>query len=148
MSVLSFLGDLISPITSLIDSLVTTDEDKGKLRNALASIENGMKAKVLDYETRLAEYRANIIIAEAKGKSWLQRNWRPALMAVFGLIIANNYILAPYLEAMFGWKVVLTMPDPLWDLLKIGVGGYIVSRGGEKITKIIKSNGSSSNVHE
>jgi len=146
MAIFDFLGDLVKPITELIDNLTTTDEEKAQLNNALVSIENTMKSKVIDYETKLAEYQSKVIIAEAKGKSWLQRNWRPSLMAIFGLIVFNNYILAPYLGAMFNWSVVLPLPDQLWDLLKIGVGGYIIGRSGEKITKIYKSNGQSSDV--
>ena len=140
MGIFDFLGGLVKPVTDLIDSLVTTDEEKDKLKNAFTSIENDMKAKIIDYETKLAQYQSDIIIAEAKGQSWLQRNWGPCLMASFGLIIFNNYILSPYLGAMFGWNVVLDMPSELWDLLKIGVGGYIVGRSTEKGLKIWKGN--------
>lgn len=146
MGVFDFLGNLVKPITGLINDLVTTDEDRAKISQALLVVENEMKAKVLDYEERLARYQSEIIIAEAKGKSWLQRNWRPGLMAIFGTIIANNYIIAPYVGAIFGVELVLEMPADLWDLLKIGVGGYIVGRSGEKIIKTVKSKGTSSDA--
>jgi hypothetical protein len=29
------------------------------------------------------------------------------------------------------------MPSDMWDVLKLGVGGYIVGRSGEKITETI-----------
>jgi hypothetical protein len=56
-------------------------------------------------------------------------------MLVFTAIVANNYILAPYLQAMFGWSVSLEMPEQLWNLLSIGIGGYIFGRSGEKAVK-------------
>jgi hypothetical protein len=31
--------------------------------------------------------------------------------------------------------VILELPQDLYDLMKIGVGGYIVGRSGEKIVK-------------
>ena len=47
-------------------------------------------------------------------------------------IIANNYVLYPYMRAIFGWGVALDLPEALWELLKIGVGGYVVGRSVEK----------------
>lgn len=74
----------------------------------------------------------NIIIAEVQGESWLQRNWRPLLMLTGIGIIANNYVLYPYLRLVFTSAPLLEMPDALWELLKIGVGGYVVGRTVEK----------------
>ncbi|MBL4613753.1 MAG: hypothetical protein JKY27_02605, partial [Magnetovibrio sp.] len=76
------------------------------------------------------ESAAKIIVAEAQGDSWLQRNWRPLLMVLFGIIIANNYILVP----IFGTPAADIPPD-MWDLLKLGVGGYVVGRTAEKSLK-------------
>ncbi len=73
-----------------------------------------------------------VILAEAQGQSWLQRNWRPLLMLTCITIIANNYVLYPYMRAIFGWGVALDLPEALWELLKIGVGGYVVGRSVEK----------------
>jgi hypothetical protein len=73
-----------------------------------------------------------VITAEANSKFALTAMWRPILMMVFTAIIANNYILAPYLHAMFGWAVTLDLPPQMWDLLKLGIGGYVVGRSAEK----------------
>jgi len=89
-------------------------------------------------ESEVISYKKDIIVAEAKGESWLQRNWRPMLMCAFGLIIVNNYILFPYIQ-LFGFKaVVLEMPEKLWNLLTLGVGGYVVGRSVEKGVKAWK----------
>ena len=86
-------------------------------------------------EVAVKELQASVIIAEAKGQSWLQRNWRPLLMAMFGIIIANNYIMFPYIELLFGkqYAVKLAIPENMWSLLKLGVSGYIIGRSAEKI---------------
>lgn len=95
------------------------------------------------------QMRVQIIIAEAQSQSWLARNWRPMLMTIFMAIIANNYILAPYFQAMFSWHVSLDLPPQMWDLLKIGLGGYIVGRSVEKVASnylAAKSNTSAPNA--
>jgi hypothetical protein len=84
------------------------------------------------------ETAAKVIIAESKAGG-LAANWRPITMLTFVAIIANNYILAPYLEAMFGWNVVLDPPPDLWDVIKIGLGGYVVGRSAEKGIKAWKN---------
>jgi hypothetical protein len=33
------------------------------------------------------------------------------------------------------FSVELSIPDPMWNLLTIGVGGYIAGRSGEKIAE-------------
>lgn len=91
------------------------------------------KAAEVSAQLTQLQLRTQIIVAEANSQSWLARNWRPMLMTIFMAIIANNYILAPYLQAMFSWHVALDLPPQMWDLLKIGLGGYIVGRSVEKV---------------
>ena len=61
------------------------------------------------------------------------------LMYEIMTMLGINYIIIPILGWM-GLKLTpLVIPDQLWVLLTIGVNGYIVSRGVEKvITKIKK----------
>lgn len=135
---ISLITDGIKAIGSIFDNVSTTDEERLEIKNKLEVIKNDMTGKLLTYQAEVTKYQSEVIIAEAKGESWLQRNWRPSLMAIFGLIVANNYILAPYLDAMFDWTVVLEIPDQLWGLLKLGVGGYIGGRSIEKGIKLWK----------
>jgi len=39
----------------------------------------------------------------------------------------------PFANLIFGTAVELTIPDPMWNLLTIGVGGYIAGRSAEKV---------------
>jgi len=105
-----------------------------------------LDSKLIELETTLAqlkvktdELRHNIIVAEIKSQSWLARNWRPILMLTIIAIVANNYIIFPYANLFTEKVVMLTLPDHLWSLLKIGVGGYIVGRSAEQVAKTIKS---------
>jgi len=109
-------------------------EDKDKANELIASLHE----KLLLSEDKALEEKAKIILAEAQGESWLQRNWRPILMLTIVAIVANNYILVPWLSLFTKKVVILSLPDRLWDLMVLGVGGYIAGRSGEKIARIIK----------
>ncbi|MTI10268.1 3TM-type holin [Curvivirga aplysinae] len=115
---------LLSALTPLIggvlDRVIPDQVERDKVRLEL-------ETALLSHAADIEKAAASVVIAEAKGESWLQRNWRPMLMVLFGYIVAHNYVIAP----VFGVASVV-MPDHLWELLKIGVGGYIVSRGAEK----------------
>jgi hypothetical protein len=94
--------------------------------------------KLNEAELVLKQAQSKIIEAEAKSEHWITSAWRPITMLVFVFIIANNYILVPYFQA-FGLKVPsLELNQQMWELLKIGIGGYIVGRSAEKITKQLK----------
>ena len=77
----------------------------------------------------------DVITAEAKSEGILARNWRPITMLCFVAIITNNYILAPYLSLFGVPDVTLEIPDNMWNLLSLGIGGYMASRGAEKVTR-------------
>jgi hypothetical protein len=74
-----------------------------------------------------------IIVAEANSEHKLAAIWRPVIMLMFGFIIFNNYILYPYLSLFFERAPVLKIPIDLWQVIKIGLGGYVIGRSGEKI---------------
>ena len=85
---------------------------------------------------------AGIVTAEASSDHWLAANWRPITMLTFVFIIANNYILYPYLALFFDEAPKLEIPPDMWSLLKIGLGGYVVGRSVEKaVTGLKKPNG-------
>lgn len=98
----------------------------------LAKIAQSGMAAQLAYAQNQDTQGAQTVRAEIAADSWITRNWRPLLMLLFGGIVANNYVIAPYVQAIAHTSVSLPMPQDLWDLLKIGIGGYIVSRGAEK----------------
>ena len=59
-------------------------------------------------------------------------------MFMFGFIVFNNFILYPYASLFTDKAVMLDTPQDLWDLIKIGLGGYVVGRSGEKIATVLK----------
>ena len=119
---------LIEAGLRIIDKIIPDPEAKAEATRKLLEIQQAGE---------LAEVEAamNVVVAEAKSEHALTSQWRPITMLAFTAIVANNYIIAPYLAAIFGWSVTLEMPDQLWNLLSIGIGGYVVGRSSEKAIK-------------
>ena len=138
---LPIIGDLINAGTNLIKSYFPPDlspEQKAKLEQGLAEAQNQLTNSVIKYHENEIEQKASIIRAEAQGDSWIQKSWRPITMLVFVFIIANNYILFPYISLFGGKATTLAIPPDMWSLLKIGLSGYVVGRSVEKSIKAYK----------
>ncbi|WP_053228477.1 3TM-type holin [Spirochaeta cellobiosiphila] len=138
MNVLDAIGGLFQPACDLIDDIHTSGEEKLTLQNQLESIKMGIQSQMLSYEAEVLKAQRDVLVAEAQGQSWIQRNWRPCLMMVIIAIIGNNYVLLPYLSLVLGKAPKMEMPPELFNLLSIGVGGYVVGRSGEKIALNLK----------
>jgi hypothetical protein len=117
-----FGGNVLKSISGIIDDLFTSDEERLEAKQKIFKV---LKEK----ENELQQMQTDVIIAEAKG-NWLQKSWRPILMLSFGFIVIYCKFIAPVLG--------LTIPDleiEFWELLKIGIGGYVVGRSAEKMMK-------------
>jgi hypothetical protein len=77
--------------------------------------------------------RVDIIKTEAASEHWLAANWRPILMLTFGALIVARW---------FGWAAPnLSEAEyiKLWDIVQLGLGGYVMGRSAEKIVPAIAS---------
>ncbi len=97
---------------------VSEDEILEKLDNP--EIVKGLKELEVKEISLYVEEGAKTIRTEIQSDSWLAKNWRPLLMLLFGIIIANNYIIYPYLSLFFDKAPILKIPPDMWQLLKIG----------------------------
>lgn len=117
------LGDVGGIFTSLREAITGEKiTDPQKLLEDIAKL-----------ETTFLEVKGKIIVAEAQSEHPITSMWRPITMLTFVFIIANNYIFAPYLSALFSVELpTLELTQDMWELIKIGLGGYVLSRGVEK----------------
>lgn len=127
------IGDLIDKVGVVVDRFVTTGDDKLKAQFELVKLERDFQMQVMQLDQQWAATQADVIKSEANSQSWLARNWRPILMLVFTYIVAHNFVFAPVLSAFTTKIQPVPLPPEMWDLLKIGMGGYIVGRSVEKI---------------
>lgn len=130
-----FVSGIFSPAADLIDEVHTSDEERMKLRNALAEIEHETQQKMIEYETTVAELQAKLMetsskvaIAESKSDSAFTRLYRP-------LIITGMFIL--FCLNSFGILTV-ALPDMFIQVFGAAFGVLTVGRSVEKIKRIGK----------
>ena len=71
--------------------------------------------------------QAQIVQAEAQSQNWLASSWRPITMLTFVVLIVARW---------FGWAAPnLSEAEyiKLWDIVQLGLGGYVIGRSVEKI---------------
>ena len=122
---------LLAAGTTIVNKLFPDPLERAKAQATLIELQQAGELKEL-------ESAMNVIVAEAKSEHWIVAAWRPITMLTFTAIVANNFILYPYLSLFWTAAPVLTLPPDLWGLMKIGLGGYVVGRSAEKIIKIGK----------
>lgn len=121
-----FSGNVIGEIGKVIDNLFTSEEERLKAKNEIFKV-------LKEQQLELQKLQTSIILAEANG-NWLQRSWRPILMLAFGFIVIYVKFIAPLFDLP-----IPELENEFWNLLQIGIGGYVVGRSGEKMIKTYSS---------
>lgn len=134
---LSGVGTLVKDIKQVITGEINPDI-RAELDSKLAELTFALQLAHDQYDSDVIKNQGAIILAEARNESWLTRNWRPLLMINIIIIIANNYIISPYLSLFNLHVLTLELPDKLWNLMTLGVSGYVAGRSIEKGVKMWK----------
>lgn len=121
MNIFKTITDGLGKLFGLVDDLHTSDEEKLTLKQGLLTIQAGLLTQALDLEKSVTEAKASIVEAEAKSEGWLTRSWRPLTALSFAAIVVYAFITGA------------EIPQPMWTTLQIMIGGYVTSRGAEKI---------------
>jgi len=116
---------------NIIDSISGAIEKTGEAFDKNFTSKEEVLEKVSLAQKHLLEVKQSIILAEANG-SKMQRNWRPFLMYLFGIIIAYNALIAPILFNIWGIPKPELTPE-FWEVLQVSIGGYVIGRTGEKV---------------
>jgi len=82
---------------------------------------------VMAQGSTIIKLAADNVKAEIASKHWLAANWRPISMLTFLFLVVCD---------SFNWLPNRLAPD-MWDLLKIGMGGYVGGRTVEKVAPMI-----------
>lgn len=108
--------NLVSAVGEIVDRLTLPGREKKQLETDILQL-------LIAVEEKTITEQAAAIREEARG-NWLQRSWRPIVMLVLTLIIlAGTFLNLP----------ILADTSRFWDLLEIGLGGYIIGRGSEQL---------------
>ena len=122
-----FTGGLVKEVGNVIDKLFTSEEERLKAKNEIFKV-------LQEQQLELQKLQTEIIVTEANG-NWLQRSWRQILMLAFGFIVIYVKFIAP----LFSLPIP-PLEDEFWNLLQLGIGGYVVGRSVEKVAKNITIN--------
>lgn len=92
-----------------------------------AKAQQDMMMALLSQQSALNAAAGDIIKAEAQSEHWLAACWRPVLMLTFGALIVARWL---------GWSapgIAEAEVLKLWDIVQLGLGGYVIGRSVEKI---------------
>ncbi len=108
--------NLVSAVGDIVNRLTLPGREKKQLETDILRL-------LIAVEEKTISEQAAAIREEARG-NWPQRSWRPIVMLVFTVIVlAGTFLNLP----------ILSDTSRFWDLLEIGLGGYIIGRGGEQL---------------
>ena len=111
------LQNVIREIGDIVNRLSVSSREKQKIQEEIQSL-------VYRYKSELVREQSAAVGDEMRG-NWLQRSWRPMVMLVLTLLV----VLGVFTESS-----MLSDTSRFWDLLEIGIGGYVMGRSGETIT--------------
>lgn len=136
MGILDFFSGLIKPAFDLVDDLVTTDEERMKLKNKLMEIQNQANEKLLEYESKVVEAKSKIMVAELQQGDNYTKRARPTVLYGGLIILLLNYVILPWI-AYFTGKVIpsINLPDMFWVAWGGTASVYTFSRTKEKINR-------------
>ncbi len=97
--------------------------DPAEAAKAQAELNNALMANA----AKIEEAAASIIADEAKSEHWLASSWRPMVMLTFTALIVARWL--GYSAPGISEAEVLK----LWDIVQLGLGGYVIGRSAEKI---------------
>ena len=101
--------------------------DPAEAAKAEAELNRQLMARAGEIE----QAAAGIVKTEAASAHWLAANWRPITMLTFvGLIVARWFgFSAPGLSEAEALA--------LWDIVQLGLGGYVIGRTVEKVAPVV-----------
>lgn len=121
------ISEAIKAVGDVVDNVVTNDEERQKAKKELTEV-------VTKFTTDIAASQAEVLKVELSG-NWLQRSWRPVIMLAFGFIVLYEFFFARVFNLPLSG-----LPDRFFDLLEIGLGGYVIGRSVEKVVESVAGN--------
>ncbi|PCJ17835.1 MAG: hypothetical protein COB02_12260 [Candidatus Cloacimonadota bacterium] len=131
MNLLKILGgDFVGKIIDKVAPDKISQEERMKLNQAF-------ELQVMANESKVEEYRRDMIVADSKSEDSYVSRARPTLFYIFYFVIIFNYILVPLLQIFKGnhLLVPLQLPSELWNMFTAGYLGYSGFRTFDKHSK-------------
>lgn len=111
--------EAVTAVGNVVDTLSVSDSEKSEAKARITSIVQSSLVNV-------ARTQAEVLQAEMKGNV-LQKSWRPLVMLTFTLLLVIRW------TGLSSHEISIELELQLMELLKFGMGGYIVGRSVEKV---------------
>ena len=125
---MNIIGQLIGPVTGLLDQFIEDKDQKAKLAHEIAVMSD-------KHSQEIALQQIEVLKADAKG-TWFQSSWRPLAGYVCVLGLAINFLVAP-VAAGFGVEIPQADAGVMMPLL-LGMLGLSGGRSFERIKGVDK----------
>lgn len=148
MPLLAILGPMLM---SLIESWFSDSKQAASAKTQLQQVldtalkiheqneQTRTQAGVLEAQTDTANAQANVLLGQETGNT-LQRDWIPILMYMCTAIVAGVMIFLPILHFFVPVIPLAAVPDQVWTLMEICLGGMVGIHGINKIADTIFNN--------
>lgn len=140
---MSLIGDL-SGIGTIVETIGKVLERVIPDPNKRMEVELEMNKALIASQGQIYESMKDVMVADAQSESWMTRNARPATVfwslgtiswvVISGTIdgLTGTHILQPTIQAL------KQVPSDLWNVVLVGIGGYILAKGGVDAVKAYK----------
>jgi hypothetical protein len=118
------IADFFGKALGTVDNVHTSDAERLALKEPLLRLQTEILSDMVEVEKTILDAQARVIEAEARSDSFLAKNWRPITMLSFLAMIAWGQFGGP------------PVPEQMWPLLQIGLGGYVIGRSVEKTVEV------------
>jgi hypothetical protein len=134
----AFLAKLIAgPLVGKVFDVVKSFQDrKATEAEVRAEVEKAVMGVIAD----VSKSQADVVMAEARGENWLQRNWRPMTAVAFSFTLVFYVLIMPIMVAWLGVPPVRTgdlILEWTFQIILVCLGGYIGGRSIEKVVSMV-----------
>lgn len=117
--------DIIKLVLPVFDRLIPDVNAREKAKEELTRT-------LLENQTAIMSAMKDTMAADAASESWLTRSARP-IVVLWSLGMITWVVLSPIFNLQTATLTALSgVPDSLWNLVSVGIGGYMLARTVEK----------------
>lgn len=131
---LEILGLILPGITKILDKVIPDADKRAEAQEAVTKL-------LLENQNAILQASKDVMVADAQSEGWLTRNARPGVV-VWAMGMITWVIFSP----IFGLQdatihALQRVPDSLWNLVMVGIGGYMLAKTVENTVKTAARSG-------
>ena len=131
------LGDIVNAVTSVIDDVITNDEERMRAKAELEKVLQARHLKVLENAAATTEAQRDIVVAELQQDDLYTKRARPTVIYGGLVTLFLNEVLLPWLAHFTATAIpTINLPSEFWWAWGGVVATYAVGRTMEKRSRL------------